>query len=229
MNNNVFVSLESSLSAAVNQMVFNFFSFIPALVGAIIIFSIGLYLSKTAKETLVKIFNLTKISKKITNPAIKEFLKNAQFSQKIEEILGEVVRWLVIAVFFSTGISLLGLTSVNNFLNAIFGYLPNLVAAILILFIGIILAGFFEKLVKGSIGGVDTSASRLLGKFTSYTVMVIASLAAISQLGIAQKFIELIFTGLIATISLALGLGFGLGSKDLIKKLLENWYKEHNK
>lgn len=227
MNNNVFISLENSLSLAINQMIINVFNYIPALIGALIIFFAGVYLSKLAKDAVIKVFSLTKISSKITNPAIKKFLKNAQFSQKIEEIVGEIVRWLVIAIFFSTGVSLLGLTSVNNFLNAIFGYLPNLVAAILILFIGIILAGFFEKLVKGSIGGIDTSASRLLGKFTSYTVMIIALLAAISQLGIAQKFIELIFTGLIATISLALGLGFGLGSKDLIKKLLEDWYKNH--
>ena len=229
MTNNPFSVFETSLSQAYSQVLTGIISYIPLILGALLVFLFGLFVANWVKSILVKLINLTKISEVISNPAIKEFLKNAQISQKIEEVVGEVGKWLVIAIFFTTSINILGLTTVTNFLNTLFGYLPNLAAAIFILVIGVILAGIVEKLVKGSLGSMDVSLSRLLGKITSYAVMIIATLAAISQMGIAQRFIELIFAGFIATLALAIGLGLGLGSKDIIKSILEDWYKSLKK
>lgn len=229
MQVNILSSFETSFSAAGAQILTVILGFIPTLLGAIIVFLVGLLLGGWVKSLIVKIINITKISEVISNPAIKEFLKNAQINQKIEEVVGEIVRWLIIALFFTASINILGLTTVTAFLNTIFSYLPNLAAAIFILLIGVVLAGIFEKVVKGSLGSVDLSLSRFMGKLVSYAVMIIAVLAAISQMGIAQNFIEVIFTGFIATITIALGLGFGLGSKDIIKSVLEEWYKNYKK
>ncbi len=229
MDTNIFSSFENSFSLASTQILSGILTFIPTLLGAIVVFIIGLLLAGWAKSLFVKIINITKLSDVISNPAIKEFLKNAQVNQKIEEVIGEIVRWLIIALFFTASINMLGLTTVTVFLNTIFSYLPNLVAAICILLIGVVLAGTLEKVVKGSLGGVDISLSRFMGKVVSYSVMIISVLAAISQMGIAQSFIEVMFTGFVATITLALGLGFGLGSKDIIKTILEDWYKNFKK
>lgn len=229
METNIFTLFENALSAATSQILLTIISFIPTFLGAITIFIVGLLLAGWAKSLVVKIINVTKISEIISNPAIKEFLKNAQVNQKIEVVIGEVVRWLIIALFFTASINILGLTTVTNFLNTIFSYIPTLSAAIFILLIGVLLAGILEKVVKGSIGGVDVALSRLMGKIVSYSVMIISVLAAISQMGIAQNFIELMFTGFIATITIALGLGLGLGSKDIIKEILEDWYKNYKK
>lgn len=229
MGTQAFISLETSFSSALNQILSGIIEFIPILLGALLVFLVGLVIANWLKSITVKIVNLTNLGSLFTNPAIKDFLKNAQVNKKIEEVIGEIVRWIVITLFFMASVNVLGLTTVTAFLNSIFAYLPNLFAAVIILIIGIILAGILEKVVKGSVGGVDISLSLFLGKFVSYTVMVISILAALSQLGIAQNFIDVIFTGFVATLALAFGLGFGLGSKDLIRKLLEDWYKNFNK
>ena len=229
MDTNIFSSLEVSFSSALSQVTTGIVTFIPTLLGALIIFLVGLLLAGWAKTLIVKLINITKLSEIISNPAIKEFLKNAQVNQKIEEVVGEIIRWLIIALFFTASMNALGLTTVTVFLNTIFGYLPNLAAAIFILLIGVVLAGILEKVVKGSLGSVDLSLSRFMGKVVSYAVMIISILAAVSQMGIAQSFIDVIFTGFVATITIALGLGFGLGSKDIIKSILEDWYKNFKK
>ncbi len=54
--------------------------------------------------------------------------------------------------------------------------------------------------------------------------MIFAILAAISELGIAANFINTLITGTIAMLSLGLGLALGLGSKDLVKEILTEWY-----
>lgn len=200
-------------------------AFLPTLLAATLVLLVGIITAGWVKSILVKLIKVTNLHTLFTNPAIQEFLKNAQFGQKVEEVIGEIVRWLIVTLFFMASMNILGLTTVIGFLNAIFGYLPSLFAAALILFVGAVLAGILEKLTKGVLGGYDISMSRFMGKFVSYVVMIVSVLAAIRQLGIAQSFIDVIFTGFIATIALALGLGLGLGSKDLIKTLIEDWYK----
>jgi len=229
MGTNTLLTLETSFSSAINEILLGIVGFVPTLLGALLVFLAGLLLGNWLKTVTIKIINITQLGNLFTNPAVKDFLKNAETSQKIEEVIGEVVRWLILILFFTAAINLLGLTTVSAFLNTVFGYLPSLFAAVFIILIGVVLAGILEKVVKGSLGGVDVSLARFMGKFISYAVMVIAALAALSQMGIAQSFIDVIFTGFIATLTLAFGLGLGLGSKDIIKEILEEAYKNFKK
>ena len=221
--------MESSFSSALNEMLLGILGFVPVLLGSLVVFLIGVIIANWLKSLTVRIINITKIGSLITNPAVKDFLKNAETSQKVEEVIGEIVRWAVFILFFMASINILGLTTVTDFLNSIFSYLPTLLASVIILLVGVVVAGLLEKVVKGSLGGLDISISRFMGKLVSYTVMIIAVLAALSQMGIAQNFVDVIFTGFVATLTLALGLGIGLGSKDIIKAILEDWYKNFKK
>ncbi|HEX9008239.1 MAG TPA: hypothetical protein VF837_03200, partial [Patescibacteria group bacterium] len=91
MQSNILYSFENSFSLASGQLLTGILSFVPTLLGAIIVFLVGLILGNWAKSLLVKIINVTKLSEVIGNPAIKEFLKNAQVNQKIEVVIGEIV------------------------------------------------------------------------------------------------------------------------------------------
>jgi hypothetical protein len=114
-------------------------------------------------------------------------------------------------------------------LNSILAYVPAVISAILVLFFGVLLAGLVESLVKGSIRSIDGKAARLLGKVSSYLVMTIAVLVAVSELGIASEFIMILFVGFVATISVGLGLALGLGGKDVVAKMLDEWYDKTKK
>lgn len=229
MQTNVVYSFQNSLSLAANQFLIGFISYLPSIAGALILFLVGWVMADWLKTLTTKIVNITRISALFKNPAITDFLKNAQISQKFEDVIGEIVKWLVIALFFVASINILGITAISLFLNTIIAGIPTLIAAIITLAIGVVVAGFLEKMVKGSLGSADPSMSRLVGKVASYAVMTFFVLAALSQLGIASFFINTVFMGFIFALALALGIGLGLGSKDLIKTLLETWYKRIEK
>ncbi len=229
MQPNVLLSFQSSFSLAANQVLVGIISFLPNILGALVLFLVGWIIADWLKSLTTKVVNITKLDALINNPAVKDFLKNAQVSQKLEVIIGEVVKWLVITLFFVASINLLGITSISLFLNGIIAGIPTLIAAVLTLVIGVVVAGFLEKMVKGSYGSKDASTGRFIGKAVSYAVMTFFVLAALSQLGIASFFINTVFIGFIMAIALALGIGLGLGSKDLIKKILEDWYKKIEK
>lgn len=229
MNNTYYSSIETALLNATGDVLSGVIRFIPVLLSAVLIFLIGVLVARWAKLLVVKLLNVARLADIISTPTVKKFLKNASISSRIDDVIGEIIRYLIILIFFITGVNLLGLSTVTQVLNGVLAYLPQVFAAILILIAGILLAGFLEKLVKGSLGSADLRSSRLIGKFTSYLIMVVTILAVISQLGIAQPFVGTIFIGFVAMLSLALGLGFGLGSKDLINKILNDWYKNFTK
>jgi hypothetical protein len=161
--------------------------------------------------------------------AFDKFLQKADLTAKVEVVVGELLGLLVVLVFFIASVNLLGLTTVTQVLNHILAYLPNVFAAVLVLVLGTIIAGLVEKLVKGSLGTVDIKFGRLAAKISSYIVMIFTVLAAMSQLNIAATFVNTLFTGFVAMLALGLGLSLGLGSKDLIGTLLEDWYKNFKK
>ena len=94
--------------------------------------------------------------------------------------------------------------------------------------VGIIAAGFIEQFVKSALISFDPSTARLAGKFSSYAVVIFALIIAIGELGIAETYINILIIGFVGMLSLSLGLAFGLGSKDLISRVLLDWYNKVN-
>ena len=86
-----------------------------------------------------------------------------------------------------------------------------------------------ESLIKGPVSQVDVRISRMLAKIASYLVVVVSALAAVNELGIAQSLINSLFIGVVATLTLGIGLSLGLGGKELVAKMLTDWYAKNSK
>ena len=76
---------------------------------------------------------------------------------------------------------------------------------------------------------VDHDIAKPTSRFARWIIMVVAVFAAIDQLQIAQGLIATFFQGLTYTIVLAIGLSVGLGAKDLIARVLNDWYDKIHK
>ena len=187
---------------------------------------IGSALAKTFKKVMIKVLDAMKVSSVFRKTPVEHFFVDTEMGGKIEDAIGSLLYWLVMLVVIHSTVSILGLTSLTVLIGKILEYLPTMLSAIIILFFGLLIAGVVESLVKGAVKSVDGKSSRLLGKISSYGVMVVTVLAAISELGIASEFIFILFIGFVITFSLALGLAFGLGGKDLVSKVLNDWYKK---
>jgi hypothetical protein len=224
MSTNIFSNIELALTGAANNLFYSFVAFLPNLIGAIIVFVVGWMLGNFLRMLTIKLSRAVRLPELVKNEPLEKFLTESGFGPKVEIFIGETVRFFVVLVFFIAAINLLGLTAVSMVLTGILAYIPNVVAAILILVLGTVVAGLVESLVKGSLGAVEFKTSRLLGKTASYMVLVFSILASLSQLNIAQDFIQILFIGFVATISIGLGLSIGLGSKDLVSRILDDWY-----
>jgi hypothetical protein len=218
-----------ALQSAWQNTIASIFYFLPNLIAAIVLFVIGFILANWAKKLTLQLLKKLQLSKLLANTGFEEFLSKAEVSLKAEEIAGGLIKWLVILVFFVASVNVLGLTTVSQVLAAILAYIPRIFSAIIVLTIGILVAGLVEGLIKGALFNIDIKAARLLAKIGSYLVVIFAILTAINELGIAQVLIGTLFTGFVAMLALGLGLAIGLGSKDLVARILNDWYEDLKK
>ena len=132
-------------------------------------------------------------------------------------------------VFFLAVVDILGLTAVSQVLTRVLGYIPNVFAAALIFTAGFIVAKVADGLVRGALTSVDKDIAKPVGSLARWVILAVSFFAAIDQLQIAQGLIATFFQGLTYTVVLVIGLSVGLGSKDLIAKILNDWYEKISK
>ena len=207
----------------------SFLAIFPHVIGSILVASLGLIIGNWVKTVTIKSLQMLRFETLIKDTKFKAFLIKAEVTDKVEEVIGSILKWLIVLTFFIAATNILGLTTVSNVLVSVLSYVPNVVSAVIVMAIGVLLAGILEGVVKGALATVDLKTSRLMGKITSYTVVTITTLAAFAELKIASDFINILFIGFVAMLSLGFGLAIGLGAKDVIGVALSDWYKELKK
>lgn len=201
---------------------YGFVNFVPGLLGAIILFIIGWVVGKVIGKAITQLVAVLKVDKLFESAGANDFMSRAGLRLNASGFIGGVVRWFIIIVFLMASLQIIGLTQVNDFLReAVLFYLPKVIIASLVLVIATILADAMKKVVRASAQAANIRSANMLGSITLYSIWIFAFIIALSELGIATAFMQILFTGLIAALAIALGLAFGLGGKEAASRTVE--------
>ncbi len=210
--------LQTSFENVANGVV----GFVPNLVIAIIVILIGWLIAAALAKVISQVIRSVKLDTALTSAGFDRIISKSGHTLNSGRFLGELARWFTIVVFLMAAFEILGLTQVNNFLQGVvIGYIPQVVAAVLILFVGVVVADFLQKTVVASSRAAGMANANFLGSVTKWSIWIFAALAALFQLGIGATFIQTLFTGLVVALALAFGLSFGLGGKEAAARYLE--------
>lgn len=190
----------------------------PRILGAILVFIFGLYFSSWIGKKFKKYLEKTKL-----NFIFQKAKINREFSASY--FLGEFLKWSLILFFLMACSEILGLSIVSESLMKVIAYLPNVFIAILIFIACALAVNFSSKVFIGSIREGKFVYSRALGKGLENAIWILGGLAILYQLKIVPTLILIIFAGFISLLVLFLGISFGLGGKDIAKKVLEEFIK----
>ncbi|MFA4817649.1 MAG: hypothetical protein WC608_02870 [Parcubacteria group bacterium] len=202
-----------------------FIMFVPALVGAIIVFVVGWIVASVLGKLIEKLIKSIKVDQALEKVGFNKKLGEVGISETVSEFIGGLVKWFLILVFLMAATDILGLVQVTSFLNSIIFYIPNVVVAVVVLAIAFLVGNFVYNVVKGSTRAAGVMSATLLATISKWAIIIFGLLAALIQLGIAVSLVNTIFIGIISALALASGLAFGLGGKDeaamIIKKIRE--------
>jgi hypothetical protein len=212
----------SVLSQSFANLWLGFVSFVPALLVAVIIFIIGWVVGASLSKVVEQLFRLIKVDSALKAAGVEDLARKSGFTLNSGKFIGELVRWFVVIAFLIASFEILGLTQVNDFLKGVvLGYLPSVIAAVLILMVAAVLGEVVRKAVISGIQAAGVSGAHFLGSIAKWAIWIVAFFAALSQLGIAPAVLQTLFTGVVIALSLALGLSFGLGGQDAAGRYIE--------
>lgn len=210
---------------ALSTALTNFLGAIPAVIGAIVILVIGWILSGA----------FARITRALLDRAGADRLYAKHGAEVYGEAGGrivpsrvgaELVKWLIRLVFLVAAANLLGLTQISTLLNQVILWIPNLVVAAVILLVAPLIGRFLRGLIEVGAGRMGFTNAPLLGRIAEVAVIGFAVVISINQIGIAANLVNILFIGVVAALSLAFGLAFGLGGRDVAAQLTQQWYSQ---
>jgi hypothetical protein len=225
-----FQTWNEAITASLQNLWSQVVAFVPALLGALIILIIGLILAHFLGKLAHQLVAMTKVDTVVHKIDIVRKMEEVGVKITISGLIAWLVKWFVIIVTFIAVVNILNLVQVTVFLNQVALYIPNVVVAVIILAVGLVVGQFVHDIVEKSTKASHVTAhtSHLLSTIAKWAIVIFALLASLTQLGVATELIQILFTGFVAMLALALGLSFGLGGKEHASKWLDEAMRKRN-
>lgn len=201
-------------------------SFLPELIGAVIIFVIGLIIAKLIKKAVVKLLRIIRFDSATEKTGVKGFLEKGNILKTPSEILGILIYWFIMILVLVASLDALGLPIVSDILNDIFLYIPNVVAAIIVLILGTMFANLLSAIVRTAASNAGFATAEALSKVAFFAVVFFSVSIALIHLGIGADIVAATFIIAFGATALALALAFGLGGKDAAAEYLKRWLED---
>ena len=213
----VFVSLSNALATFLNA--------IPLVIGALLILLIGWIVSNLVARLVQEVLQRVGADRLFAEHGGEIYgRRSAQI--KPSRVTAEIVKWIIRFVFLVAAANALGLPQVSELLNEVLLWIPNLLVAAVILLVAPIIGRFLRGVIEVGAGNMGFTNAPLLGRVAEIAVVAFAVLVAVDQIGIAEDLVNILFIGVVGALSLAFGLAFGLGGREVAGRLTEQWYAD---
>lgn len=210
----MFNEIQNVLVESSNAFFNELASFLPSLIGAILILIVGWIMAKLIKSATIRLFKLIKLDVITKKARIDKFLEDGGSKKSAIDILGGIIYWLIMLVVILAGLNTLGLSVASELFNQIILYIPNVIVAVLALIFGIFLAGFIAQVVTTYLNNIGISNAHAVGAIAKYAIIFFVISLSLTQLNIGDELVANAFLLLFGAVCLALGLSFGLGGRE---------------
>src|SRR5215211_6106554 len=196
-----------------------FFSYIPQLIGAILILIVGYIVAKLLEVGVTRLLGAVGFEHWMERGGIRQFFERAETTQTPTSILGRLVFWFVFIIAIVMATDALGIRGeVAAVLAELIAYIPNVIAAVLMLILAALLANFLAGIIRGATG------SDILATVARVAIIVYAVFAALTQLGIAVQLTANTLLIALVGVALATALAFGFGAQNVARDIVERAY-----
>lgn len=212
---------EILIAEPVRTMLSKIMGYLPTLLGALIILVIGWIVAKLIRQLIDKLLQIVRFDTLADKTGISDVIKKGDLKITASQVLSSLVYWLIIIMVLVMTVDALGLPKASDVLAGLFGYIPNVIAALLVIVVAIFLASFVSAIVQTAAGNAKMPRPEVLAGLTRWAIIIFAATIALVELGIAPLLVTTTFNIILGGIVLALALAFGLGAKDCVAKWLE--------
>ena len=220
----MFAQVREQLLATYQGVVDSLIAWTPRVLLAIVLLVAALVVAKVVERVLRSIMTRLRFDSLVERVGIDQALSSIGVRESLNQVVPRIVYYLLLILFAKTAADAMGLAAISDAIGAFMAYLPNIVAAILILVLGSTAAQFAGRAVSEAAANSGIEFAGSLGSLVSGTLMFVLGIMAISQLKIDTEIIRVVTSAVLAGMALAFGLAFGLGSRDVTRNILAGFY-----
>ncbi|GJG87844.1 hypothetical protein tb265_30250 [Gemmatimonadetes bacterium T265] len=195
---------------------------VPNLLAALVILFAGYLLAKLIQRGVHRVLVRVRLNDALARGGVTTAVERSGAGVNPARLLANLVFWCVMFAVLLVAANALGLKSLADVFAELVGYIPSVIAAVVIVIAGILLGGFVEGLIRASAGTIHGGPT--LARVARVGVVVIAVFMALQELGVATEIVTTAFAILFGAVALALALSFGLGNRELAGEVTREWY-----
>ena len=183
-------------------------TFIPKLIGFLVILLIGYFIAKAISKVVDKLLERVHFDEAVEKGPVKQALSRSQFDAS--DIISKLVFYAIFIPVLSLAVSTLGIQALIGPLDSFISLIPKIIVAVILIVLGGVVAGAVKKLIENSLGGL--SYGKILADVVGVLVLLGFVKAALDQVGIATDVTGPILYAILATVAgiLIVGVGGGL-------------------
>jgi mechanosensitive ion channel-like protein len=212
------VHIAQSLQRGLDSLI----AFIPNLVGCLIILFIGYVIARLVKAAVAKLLEAVGLDRALSGSPAGAYVERVSPGARPSRLVALVAFWFIFIYAIAAAIGALKIPALTNFMANVQDYLPNVIAAVLILVVGVALAGGVGGLVDRLMG--DTPGGRMARAVAPTLILAIVVFMVLNQLKIAPAIVTSTYIALIGMLAVAGALAFGLGGRELAADMMRDAY-----
>jgi hypothetical protein len=202
--------------------------FLPRLLAMLIIVVVGWVVAWLAKVILPRILNLVRFNSMFARAGVAQVLTKAALPTP-SELLARLVFWAIWITFILFGLEALQIAALQDEISGLFLILPQIFVALVILFAGILIANFLSRATLLAAVNANSPSPRLISALVRFVIIALTVTMALERVGLGRGVLLIAFSTFFGAIMLGLALAFGLGGRDLARRILERRFSEEEK
>jgi hypothetical protein len=188
---------------------------LPNLLAAFLLFAFGVLagvvVGRVARWTLVA----ARVDRAATRLGVAEPLAQLGI-MSVARLVATTLKWTVISAAFIPALYTLDPRVASDLASRALLYLPHLVVAVVLLWIGTVLSRFLSRGVLIAAVNNQMVSPRLLAAATRTAILLVTIAIVLDHVGIGRTVVLTAFAVLFGGVVLAAALAVGLGSKDIV-------------
>lgn len=207
------------LFAKLSQAVTTYF---PNIVGAASLLVIGWLIARTFRFGTARLMG--RLNRLSSGRALGREMKSSGMDEMASNVVSMVVFWAVFLFFVAAATEALGLAVVTSGLGRLAGYLPIVLAAVLVLLAGLLAGNLAQSVVTKAVSSAKLGYAEALGRAAKVGIFLVSGVVALDQVGIDSTLLILVTTIVIGMVLGGLALAFGLGARTVVSNIVASHY-----
>jgi hypothetical protein len=196
----------------------------PKVLVGFLLIMLGIGAAKLVEIVLRFLMTRLHFDRIMKTAGVDRALERLGVTKKLDVFLPRLAYFLVLFVLAKTAADALSLSAISDAIGAFFAYVPNIVAALLLLILGSSAGQFAGETVAqaAEASGIEFASS--LGRFVSGLVIFVVAMMAVAELKIDTGIVRIVTSFVLGGAALAFGVSFGLGTWDVIRNVTAGFY-----